>query len=246
MTDVDFERLAWERLDGTISADDETLLDAMLVEDSLARRRFESLQKMARELSGVAQAPPPAELGPRINRAVAATSPRWRRPAVLVGPWGPRLAYLAAGLVAGAIAARLLLPGPALDDSLAAGTLIAARARPATAVEVDLAGKGALAMWRSGGHLNLDLAVRTHHRLEVSLEAAQGGLAIQRIELSGGSKAEAVADAGGVRVCATGPGRSTVVVSQRGEQSVIVVRATSNGVVLAEREVRADELGAGR
>jgi hypothetical protein len=247
MTDADFERLAWGRLDGTISADDEARLDAMLVSDGSAKKRFQAIEEVARCLSGIAQASPPAELRPRIDRAVAAASPRWRRPAVTMGPWRTRLAYLAAGLVAGAIAARLLLPAPALDRDLASGAMIATSVRPAAAMELDLAGKGTLAMWRSGALLDLDLAVREPCQLEVTLEAHQGGgFGIERVVLSGGRAAEATVEGGGLLIRAFGPGQSTVLASLRGDESGIVVRVTSDGVVLAEQEVWPEALEVAR
>ena len=246
MREADLERLAWERLDGTISAEDEACLDAMLADDGSARRRLEAIHEVVRGLSGVEQASPPAELRPRIDRAVAAASPRWRRPAVTVGLWGPRLAYLAAGLVVGAIAARLLLPAPALDRDMASGAMVANSARPAGALSLDLGGEGTLALWRSGGLVIIDLAVKAPHHFDATLKAQRGGMGIERVVLSDGPKAEAVADGGGVRIRTDGPGRSTVAVSLHGEESVIVVRVKSDGVTLAEREVRPDELEPGR
>lgn len=246
MTDQDLERLAWERLDGSISAEDDARLDALLAADSSASRRFEAIQELARGLSMVVPASPPAELRPRIDRAVAVASPRWRRPIARVGVWGPRLAYLAAGLVAGAVAVRLLLPVPVLDRDLASGAMITGSARPSAALELDLGGGGTLAMWRDGGFLNLDLSVEASHQVEVILEARRGSLSIERVALGGGAGAEAAADGAAVRIRTTGPGRSTIALSRDGEESGIVVRVASDGVVLAEREVRPDELGAHR
>jgi hypothetical protein len=247
MTNAELERLAWERLDGTISAEDRHRLDAMLVADGSARQRFDAIQEVARGLAGVAQIRPPAELRPRIDRAVAtAAPPRWRGPIATMDLWRPRLVYLAAGLVMGAIATRLLLPAPALDRDLASGAMIASSVGRTSVVTVELGGEGTLALSRTGALLNLDLSVREPHQLEVTLQGQGGSLGIERVVLSQGLAAEAVADRGSVRIRATGRGRGAVAVSQRGGDSVISVRVSSNGVLLAEREVRPDELRAGR
>ena len=199
MNDADFERLAWERLDGTISVEDAARLDAMVAGCDSSRRRYTSLQEIARGLSGVEQASPPAELRARIDRALAASSPRWRRSSPVLAFWRPRLAYLAAGLLAGAVGARLLMPGPTVDRGQASGAMVTTVAMPSVGLTLDLAGVGTLALREGRGLVELDLRLATDRPFEISLEPRHGQLGIASLEAGGASIVTAAADGGGAR-----------------------------------------------
>ncbi len=246
MTDVDFERLAWERLDGTISAENEARLDAMLAGSDSSRRRYEALHGIARELASVAPVASPAELRPRIDRAVAASSPGWRRSSSVLVFWRPRLAYLAAGLLAGAVAARLLMPGPTVDRGHASGAMVAAVATPSAGLTLDLAGIGTLALRRDRDLLDLELRLSTDRPVEISLEPGHGQLGIAALEAGGASIVTAAADGGGARFRVQGPGHPKVSLRWGGGDTEVSVRVSSEGVTVTERVIRLRELGSDR
>jgi len=238
MNDADFERLAWERLDGTISVEDAARLDAMVAGCDSSRRRYTSLQEIARELASVAPVAPPAELRPRIDRALAASSPRWRRSSPVLAFWRPRLAYLAAGLLAGAVAARLLIPGPTVDRGQASGAMVTAVAMPSVGLTLDLAGVGTLALHEGRGLVDLDIRLATDRPFEISLEPRHGQLGIATLEAGGASIVTAAADGGGARLRVEGPGHPTVSLRWAGGDPEISVRVSSEGVTVTERVIR--------
>lgn len=243
MNDADFERLAWERLDGTISAEDAARLDAMVAGSDSSRRRYTFLERIARELASVAPVAAPAELRPRIDRALAASSPRWRRSSPVLAFWRPRLAYLAAGLLAGMVAARLLMPGPAVDRGQASGAMVAAVATPSAGLTLDLAGIGTLALRQDDDLLDLELMLSTDRPVEISLEPRHGQLGIATLEAGGASIVTAAADGGDARFRVEGPGHPTVSLRLPAGDPEVSVRVSSEGVTVTERVVRIRELG---
>lgn len=243
MNDADFERLAWERLDGTISAEDAARLNAMVAGSESSRRRYTSLQGIARELASVAPVVPPAELRPRIDRTLAASSPRWRRSSPVLAFWRPRLAYLAAGLLAGVVGARLLMPGPTVDRGQASGTMVTTVATPPAGLTLVLAGVGTLALRQGRGLLDLDLKLATDRPVEISLEPRHGQLGIATLEAGGASIVTARADGGGARFRVEGPGHPTVSLRWAGGDSEVSVRVSSEGVTVTERVIRLWEQG---
>lgn len=242
MTDADLDCLAWERLDGTISAEDEARLDAMVGGSDSSRRRYDALQGIARELASVAPVAPPAELRPRIDRALAASSPHWRRPSPVLAFWRPRLAYLAAGLLAGVVAARLLMPGPPVDRGQASGAMVTTVATPSAGLTLDLAGIGTLALRQGRGLLDLELRLATDRPVEISLEPWHGELGIATLEAGGASIVTAAADGGGARFRVEGPGHPTVSLRLPGGDPEVSVRVSSEGVTVTQRVIRLREL----
>ena len=69
------EALLWERIDGVISAVDRAELDAWLAGNSQARELDRELIALAARLEESVELEPPAELRPRIDRALAAARP---------------------------------------------------------------------------------------------------------------------------------------------------------------------------
>lgn len=240
MTHDDLERLAWESLDGTISAEDKRHLEDLLAGDPDVRSRYQELERMAATLGRLVSVKPPAELRPRIDRALSVASPRWRRRQSPANAWQGRLAYLAAGLVLGLVAARVLLPTAGLDGADVVGAMAATEA----AVTVELDDVGQLAVWREGtSRIILELGLSRAMPVELEVGAADGGLTIDRAVLGGAG--EAAAGPAGVRLSVEGPGRSSISLETVGDLPDLAVRVRSDGRLLADRLVSANELGDG-
>jgi anti-sigma factor RsiW len=236
----ELERLAWENIDGTISAGDRTRLEEDLARNDEARSRYVELERMAAMLGRLEPMKPPAELRPRIDRALSVVSPRWRRRQSPANAWTGRLAYLAAGLVLGLVAARVLLPTAGLDRADVVGAMAASKA----AVTVELDGVGQLAVWRDGSsRIILELGLSRAIPVELEVGAANGGLTIDRAVLGGAG--EAATGPTGVRLSVEGPGRSSILLESDAELAELAVRVRSGGHLLADRLVTADELGGG-
>jgi hypothetical protein len=237
----DFERLAWQRIDGAISPEDGKRLEGYLEEYPEARTELDDLVALAELLSAVEQ-DPPTHLRPRIDRAVAATRPSWpqravsRRSATLLSLWGPRLAYLAAGLLIGAVVTHLLQPGrePAIEDARVVGAM---RIVPSTgAIEIDLGeGIGTLDLRRDGYLLRADLGLVGELAVELVLETDQGRLQVRSASHTGGRESVVVADEETVVLRAHGPGRHLLSLEPDQDPATVRVRAVSEGRVLLDR-----------
>ena len=234
----DFDRLAWESLDGSISAGDRSRLEQTLARDEAARARFAELERLAALLGRLEPMRPPAELRPRIDRALSAAAPRWRRRRSPADAWKGRLAYLAAGLMIGLVAARVLLPTAQVERTDVVGSM----APVASAVTLDLDEAGRLAMWRDGSsRVVVELGLSAAIPMEVELGVTEGGLTLERAALSG--RGEAIAEGSGIRLLVEGPGRSSLVVASDSDQCAYLIRLTSGQRVLAEKLVDVEELG---
>ena len=242
-----FERLAWERIDGTISAEDDERLAAVMADDPKARQRFAEIEEMSDVLARVGEAEPPVELRPRIDRALAAASPRWRRRAPGFQMWRPRLAYLAAGLLLGAVVGQLLLPAPVVDSDRVSGAIVVADEIPEAAMSIDLdGGVGVLALWWDDPTLTSDLRLTTDRSFELTLEADETDLEIRRGTQMGSPSSAVWREAGRVVVRATGPGRQTVAVGFRGSASRVRIRVVGDDGVLADRVISLGDIGGSR
>jgi len=240
----DIELLFWERIDGVISADDDERLTALMADDPEARRRFAELEEMSEALTRVGTAKPPVELRPRIDRALAASSPRWRRQAPVNDMWRPRLVYLAAGLLLGVVVAQLLLPAPAVDSDRVSGTMTMTDEIPEAATSIDLdGGLGVLGLWWDDSTLIADLRLTASREFELTLEADETDLEIRRGAHTGSLSSAVWQEAGRVVVQAAGPGRQTVAVGLQGSTSRVRIRVVSDGDVLAERVVSRGDIG---
>ena len=243
MTNNDVERLAWERVDGTISAEDDARLDEMLGADEVARRRLASIETMAGRLAGVGSMPPPAALRPRIERALTASSPRWRRRAEPARIWSMRLGYLAAGIMLGLVAARLLIPTVEVSRRDVAGAMVA----PQTATTIDVERAGTLAIWSAGDSLiAVELSLSSATNVQVTLDAGPGDLRIVQAGLGGVAMGEASSDGERVRMVARGPGRCSMTLGVDRVDPAITVGVSSDGRTVATQLIRPGEDGGGR
>ena len=243
----EFEGLAWEKIDGTISAENDERLVALMADDPKARGRFAEIEEISNALNRVGEAEPPAELRPKIDRALAVASPRWRRRASGLATWRPRLVYLAAGLLLGAVVGQLLLPAPVVDSDRVSGAMLVVDEIPEAAMNIDLdGGVGVLALWWDDPTLTADLRLATSRSLELTLAADDTDLEIRSGKQIGNPSSVVWQEAGRVVARAAGPGRQTVAVGFRGAARSIRLRVVGDDGVLVERVVSLDDIGASR
>jgi hypothetical protein len=246
MLKEDLERLAWQRIDGDISQEDRERLEKLEAEDPEVRRDMDGLRVLSEALARFRKVPPPPELRPRIDRAVASSSPGWRRSAPVVNLWRPRLAYLAAGLLVGAVVARLLLPvsDRQIDADRVTGAMRAAPIHAVDGLQIDLeGGRGTLSQWRDGALLMTALDLSTNLAVDLVLEADDGVLDLLNALHSGGSTSELLVEEHRLVVHAAGVGRHVVAVAPAGEDTSVSAIVVSGGNLLASQRVALSQLG---
>jgi hypothetical protein len=241
MNREELERLAWERIDGVIHPDDRDRLERHLAGDASARDRLAELESLAELLEGVEKEAPPAELRPRIDRAIATAQPRWRRPPAVTVDWRPRVAFLAAGLMLGAIAALLLSPGPGVDGDQVTGTMHVVSVGDGFSEEIDLgAGLGSLALSGEGSELTAELRWDSQEGVELELELSDAAVALLGARHESDAASEVEVDGGRVLLRGVGPGRHVLTTALSGRPSTGRVSVRSGGRVVTERNL---ELG---
>jgi len=248
MMNEDLERLAWKRIDDEISPSDRERLEQLEASDPELRGDIERLRALSDALARFREVTPPPELRTRIDRAVASSSPGWRRPAPVVNVWRPRLAYLAAGLLVGAVVARLLLPvsDRQVDVDQLTGAMRAAPSQATGGLQVELDGdRGTLSQWRDGNLLMTALDLSMEQPVDLVLEAEEGGLDLLNAVHSGGSVSELLVEVDRLVMHTEGTGRHVVSVMPRREDSAVLVVVISGGDVLASQRVTLHELGRG-
>lgn len=116
-----FEELISASLSGDLSDSERAQLDAHLDGCAACRATLASFAEQRRIMSGLRHVAPPRDLGARVRtgveRGAFATTPWWRRPAVMFAGLGGGLAA-----VAGALLAIVLLNGTPGDPNVGAGS----------------------------------------------------------------------------------------------------------------------------
>jgi len=149
---------------------------------------------------------------------------------------------MAAGIMMGLVATRLLIPTVEVNRRDVAGAM----APPQTAITVDLGRTGTLAIWPAGDSLTtVDLTLATATNVEVLLDAGLGDLRIVEAGLGGVGTAVATSDGHGVRLSARGPGRCTVTLDADQDDPAISVQVRSDGQTVATQLVRPGGKGGG-
>ncbi len=242
----DLERLAWQLIDGEISPEDRERIEWLQTESAEFRAEVERIRSLSEALARSKEIAPPPELRPRIDRAVAAATPGWRRPTMVVDMWRPRLVYLAAGLLVGIVVARLLLPVPGhqVDVSDVTGAMHTPAEGPPSAGVIGQGGDwGSLSQWRDGNLLMTALDLSTDQTVALVLEAEDGALDLASALHVGGSASELRFDDGRLVVHAADAGRHVVAVSPADGETAVRVLVISGGEQLANQRVTLSELG---
>jgi anti-sigma-K factor RskA len=242
----ELERLAWQLIDGEASPEDLERIERLQDENPDFRAEVERLRSLSEALAQSKEIAPPPELRPRIDRAVASTSPAWRRPTQVVDMWRPRLVYLAAGLLVGIVVARLLLPVPShhVDVSDVTGAMHTPAEKPLTAEVISQEGDwGSLSQWRDGNLLMTALDLSDDQPVALVLEAEDGALDLASALHVGGSASELRFDDGRLVVHAADAGRHVVAVSPADGETTVRVLVVSGGEQLANQRVTLRELG---
>lgn len=174
------EELMWQKIDGTISSQDEDRLEALIEGDAEVREHYEELTKFSEILGAVEEIEPPAALRQRIEGAIdwgrfAARQPlpaRVSRRRWFPARWDFRLAFsAAAGFLIGITSYHLIaynsnVNGP-LDNSKLYGTI----GRTDNGFAIDLEAVQGTIRFRQQGDLAVsELDLTSHRTVEVLLE----------------------------------------------------------------------------
>ena len=240
------EALLWERIDGTIGAEDQVELEAFLAGDLEARELDQELTALAKRLAGVREVAPPTALRERIDQALAAAqqpasaaAPSALTPRRTADGWGPRLFALAAALFLGVAIGHLLHLGAGrpVDVMKAAGTMhepTSGEAPPT--VEIDLGSGVGLAMTRrDGSTISVELVLAGEGRVEAVMEAANDNLRIVGLHQGGNAPIEVTAAGGRVVMGVIGPGSFGMEILSGTEEAPVRLSVSAGGEVLAER-----------
>jgi hypothetical protein len=242
----DLERLAWQLIDDDISPEDRERIEWLQTESAEFRAEVDRIRDLSEALARSEEIAPPPELRPRIDRAVAATSPAWRRPTHVVDMWRPRLVYLAAGLLVGVVIARLLLPVPGhlVDESDVTGAMHPPAESPLTAEVISQQGAwGSLSQWRDGDLLITAFEPATDQPAAMILDSEDGTLIFESAHHVGGSASELRFEEGRLVVKAADAGRHVIAVAPADGDTTVTVLVVSGGEHLASQHVRLSQLG---
>jgi hypothetical protein len=240
MTRDEYERLAWERIDGEITPGDLARLEAIEAGNPDFRVHLEQLRTICDELSRAREVSPPAELRPRIDRALGSSSPGWRRTAPVVNLWRPRLAYLAAGLVVGAVVARLLLTvaDRPIEPDRVTGTMRVVPTRAAQQQTIDFGeNRGSLNLARQDDIVIVDAELTADLPFEVMVEAEGGSLSVRGMVGSGARPSRLVVDSSRVALHADGAGRHRLELAPSDPSMTVRVVVVCDGRTVANRTV---------
>ncbi len=236
----EYERLAWERIDGEITPDDLARLEAIEAGNPDIRVHLEQLRTLCDELSRAREVSPPAELRPRIDRALGSSSPGWRRTAPVVNLWRPRLAYLAAGLVVGAVVARLLLTvaDRPIEPDRVAGTMRVVPTRAAQQLSIGFGeDRGGLVLWRQDEFLIVDAELTSDLPVEVMVEADRGSLSVRGMASSGDRLSRLVVDGNRIALYADRAGRHRLELASSDPSMTVRITVVCDGRTVANRTV---------
>ena len=248
MNHEEFERLAWQGIDGVISPADQRQLDDYLESYPDGRVELEELVKLADLLGGLEEQESPPQLRSRIDRALAVATPDWRRqPAKEIASdwlsvWRPRFVFMAAGLVLGVVVASVLHTGPMVEPRRVAGAMHLTSTGMTT--EFELAGEtGSLGLRRDGALLTAELVLVEDRSVELVLDADTEDLRLRIASHDTNAKTELAEEAGQIVLRAGGAGRYLMTASSDELPASYRVVITSRGSVLLDHRLFSEQIG---
>lgn len=248
MNHEEFERLAWQRIDGVISPADQRQLDEYLESYPDARVELEELVKLADLLGGLEERESPPQLRSRIDRALAVATPHWRRPPAKEiasgwpSVWRPRFVFMAAGLVLGVVVASVLHTGPMVEPRRVAGAMHLSPTAMTT--ELELAEEtGSLGLRRDGALLTAELVLVEDRSAELVLDADTEDLQLRIASHETSAKTELADEAGRIVLRAGGAGRYLLTVISGEIPTSYRVVITSRGSVLLDHRLESGQIG---
>jgi len=246
------EILMWEKIDGTISQQDETRLEEVLTKDAEAREHFEELIKFTDLLGGVEELEPPTALRARIEGAI--DFDRYAAPTQSAAPpFFQRLfpfrvdfrlaAAAAVGLIVGVIGYHLVVfdPGPkgALDNADYVGTI-----GPNNGFEIDLAGIQGTVDFNQDDALAISrVKIASQREIELYLEYEGRSLEFRAVG-DANSPLHDISLAGNI-IILKNLGEAEYVATFRKEDGAAAplrIRLLSEGELLLEKEIRPGRL----
>jgi anti-sigma-K factor RskA len=248
MNHEEFERLAWQKIDGVIPPEDQRRLDEYLESYPNARAELDELVEFADRLGSLEEQESPPQLRARIDRALAVTTPHWQRPPAKESAsdwlklWRPRFAFMVAGLVLGVVVASVLHTGPRVEPGRVAGAMHLTPTAMPTVFELTEEA-GSLGLQRDGKLLTAELLLLEDRSAKLILDAEGEELRLRMASHDTAAKTEIVDDAGRIVLRTEAAGRY-VLTAASGELPVSYrVVITSQESVLLDRAVGPEQIG---
>jgi hypothetical protein len=248
MKHEEFERLAWQKIDGDIAHEDQRRLDEYLESYPDARAEFDELVMLADRLGRLEEQESPPQLRPRIERALSVATPHWRRPPAKEGAsdwlklWRPRFAFMSAGLVLGLVVASVLHTGPKVEPGRVAGAMHLTPTAMPTVFEL-AEEAGSLGLRRDGRLLTAELLLVENRSAELVLDAGGEELRLRMAAHDTDAKTELVDQEGRIVLRADGAGRFVLTASSGELPERYRVVITSQERVLLDRDLGLDLIG---
>lgn len=246
-----FERLIWERLDGTIEPADRDELETYLAAHPEARDEERELSALCALLDSVEEIDPPPTLRRAIDRQLAASAdPAPREQSWLASvrqffsvPERLPYAYLAAGFLLGVtgyhILSLALQSSRPMDPSRLYGTMnrqgAISEQQPVPTRLPEL--QADLSLYRDGSTLVVKLSKTSAAAAQITLASPGSGLWLVALEHVGGSVTRLQTQVDGVGVEAAGPGEVLVAVGLHRPRHPVHLQISSEGALLVDRSV---------
>jgi hypothetical protein len=174
------ESLMWQKIDGTITPEDETRLEATLKQDAEAREHFGELLKFSELLGGVEELEPPTALRQKVEGAIDfdryAAREKSATPGFLRG-WFPirgnlRFAAAAtAGFVVGIMVYHLATYRPGASGSFDNSDLVGTIGQVENGIEIDLETVQGTISFRRENALGIsEVDIQSQREIELYLE----------------------------------------------------------------------------
>lgn len=250
MTPEHLEALLWERIDGTLSADDRNNLETHLADNSEAEKLAEEVTALADFLVSIPPVPSPAGLRAAINQGLGGVLPHTgsttTRSAVTrrkaTDSWRLRLLPLAAGLLIGAGVVQLLHMGAGgpVKDSSVLGTMIATPAlETASVVEIELGPEvgSVTAVWDES-IVTIDTLLAGPAELQLVLEATHGDLVLVGTTQTETSSSRVQSEKGRLVLVTDGPGTHRLVAETATDANETLLTVLVDQQVVAERRLK--------
>jgi len=240
------EELLWQRVDGTITPDEQGELETFLAEHPESKDLVREIARLAELLAPPDETAPPPALRGRIDEALAAATPpvhlgripRTVRARRWGDRWPPRLLPVAASLVLGVAIGYLLQPSATgtIDESLAVGAMGGVSVTPnAAPVIVDLgADTGRIVADRVGSELTVNIGLVRPLDLRLDIEATAGEIRLIESVNSSGSPSTLAFENGELTVRTGGPCKQRINAALTEGSSRVRIRATADGTVVRE------------
>lgn len=251
MSSERLEALLWQKIDGTIDSSGEELLAEFMSEDPQANERQRTVAALSKLLDEVESIEPPPELRESLLDAIREPLPQ-PLPFVVPGttssdearPKRVRLSYLAAGILIGVIATRLLMP--VFEDREPVNASQVTATMSTDLADTSVRGltlalepiEGELELWQQEGRWVAELRLDEPAQVLLTLDGQGRGLELESVRQEGGRTGELTVRKHEISLEAVGGGKHRIAVRRSEHDSpYMVVRVSTRDHLILEKKV---------